>query len=96
MRIGTGKWPASAESRLAGRSAFVHAGESVTSEQASRLIEYSRETIRSLLMLHLQVENRGLGFLEHWIRELDFIAVGIRAGKSFDAAFLAQQGAFRK
>jgi hypothetical protein len=78
------------------RSAFVHSGKSVTAEQASRLIDYARETIRSLLVLHLKVGNRGPGFLERWNRELEFIAVGILAGKSFEPDFLAEQGVFRK
>jgi len=74
------------------RSLFVHSGKSVTPAQAERLIAYARETLRSLLVLHLKPENRTAGFLEKWVKDLDFIVAGITAGKTIDPAFLADCG----
>ncbi len=76
------------------RSAFVHSGKSVTPTQAERLIAYARETLRSMLVLHLNPENRSTGFLEKWLKNLDFIIAGITAGKTIDAVFLAECGIF--
>ena len=77
------------------RSAFVHSGKSVPSTQAERLIAYARETLRSMLVLHLKPENRCAGFLEKWVKDLDFIVAGINTGRTFDAASLADCGIFR-
>lgn len=77
------------------RSKFVHAGKPVSRVQAERLIEYAREAIRSLLVLHLKSENRKQGFLEQWTKELDFIIHGFEAGKSFESSLLADVGIFR-
>lgn len=77
------------------RSAFVHSGESVTPAQAERLIAYARETLRSLLVLHFNIENRSQGFLEKWVKELDFIVAGFEAGRSFEGSLLADCGIFR-
>ncbi len=77
------------------RSAFVHSGKPVTATQAERLIAYARETLRSLLMLHLKPENRSQGFVERWVKELDVIVAGYKAGLSFEASFLAENGIFR-
>jgi hypothetical protein len=77
------------------RSAFVHSGKSVTATQAERLIAYARETLRSLLVLHLKPENRSQGFLERWVKKLDVIVAGLKAGLSFEASFLAENGIFR-
>ena len=74
------------------RSAFVHSGQSITPTQAERLIAYARETLRSMLVLHLKPENRCAGFLEKWVRDLDFIVAGIAAGKTIDPASLAECG----
>jgi hypothetical protein len=77
------------------RSAFVHSGKPVTASQAERLIAYARETIRSMLFLHLKPENRSAGFLERWVKDLDFIVAGFDAGRTFDASFLADNGIFK-
>ena len=77
------------------RSAFVHSGESVTPAQAERLIDYARETLRSMLVLHFKPENRSAGFLEKWVKNLDFIVAGVQAGKIIDAAFLSECGIFK-
>jgi hypothetical protein len=77
------------------RSGFVHAGRAVSSVNAERLIEYSREVLRSLLYLHLNPENRKPEFLKKWIKDLDFTIAGIESGKSWDNTFLAENGIFR-
>jgi hypothetical protein len=74
------------------RSAFVHSGKPVTPPQAERLIEYARETVRSLLVLHFKPENRATGFLDKWIKNLDFIVSGFEAGRTFDVKFLEDHG----
>lgn len=77
------------------RSAFVHSGKSVTATQAERLIAYARETLRSLLVLHLKPENRSQGFLEKWVKQLDVIVAGLKAELSFEPSFLSENGIFR-
>jgi hypothetical protein len=77
------------------RSRFVHAGVDVTHESASRLFEYARETLRALLVLHTNEENRQPGFREKWIKKLDFITAGLDAGNCFENKFLAEAGIFR-
>ena len=77
------------------RSAFVHSGKSVTPTQAERLISYARETLRAMLVLHLNPDNRQPGFLDKWVKKLDFIVPGIGAGITSEAAFLAECGIFR-
>jgi hypothetical protein len=77
------------------RSQFVHKGKSITYSDSERLIAYAREMIRSLLVLHKNPENRVQGFLEGWIKDLDFIVSGIDAGKTFEPSFLANAGIFR-
>lgn len=77
------------------RSSFVHAGQPVKPAQAERLIAYSKETLRSLLILHLKPENRRAGFLDQWVRNLDFIVKGFEAGKIFEPAVLADSGIFK-
>jgi hypothetical protein len=77
------------------RSQFVHSGQPVTSAQAERLIEYAREVIRSLLVLHLKIENRNEGFLVKWIKNLGVIVSADEAGITIDPAFLAENGIFK-
>lgn len=77
------------------RSGFVHSGKSVTPAQAERLIAFARETLRSLLVLHLKPENHCSGFLVKWVKDLDFIIAGMDAGRTFEASFLAENGIFR-
>ncbi|MFC1871023.1 hypothetical protein ACFLYF_01280 [Chloroflexota bacterium] len=76
------------------RSRFVHSGESVTPTRAECLVAYATETLRSLLVLHLKSENRSQGFLEKWVKNLDFIAAGFEASSSFEGSFLADNGVF--
>jgi hypothetical protein len=78
----------------AARSAFVHGGKPISAGNASRLIDYAREVIRSLLVLHLNPENRGDGFHEKWIPKLDFLVAGLKAELNFDSKVLAEQGIF--
>ena len=77
------------------RSAFVHSGTSITAVQAERLIAYARETLRSMLVLHLKPENRAPGFLKKWVKDLDFIVSGFEANRTFEDSFLAENGIFR-
>jgi hypothetical protein len=77
------------------RSKFVHAGKSVTFEQTERLIEFAKEVIRSLLVLHMNEENRKEGFLSKWQRDIDFVSAGFDANRTFENAFLADIGIFR-
>lgn len=77
------------------RSGFVHAGRPVIPLNAERLIEYSREVLRSMLVLHLNSENRKSGFLNKWVKELDFTIASIESGKTLDNAFLAENGIFQ-
>lgn len=74
------------------RSRFVHSGAAVSPLQAERLIVYAREAIRSLLSLHLNVENRTTGFLARWIKDLDWIVAGLRADKVIEPAVLVANG----
>ena len=74
------------------RSAFVHAGTHVPGTQAERLFVYARETLRSLLVLHLSSENRLPGFLEKWVKNLDYIVAGLDAGRTFENSFLVENG----
>src|SRR5262249_19269669 len=74
------------------RSGFVHSGISISATNAERLITYARETLRSLLVLHLKVENHIPGFVEKWVKELDFVAAGLDSDRTFDDAFLAAIG----
>jgi len=76
------------------RSSFVHSGKSIHPSQAERLVAYARETLRSLLVLHLTPANRNSGFLIKWIKNLDFIIAGMEAGRTFEPAFLAENGIF--
>ena len=78
------------------RSKFVHTGKSVTFEQAERLIEYAREVIRSLLVLHLREDNRKEGFLDTWRKDIDFVSAGFDADRAFENSFLADVGIFRE
>jgi len=77
------------------RSQFVHSGQPVTTTQAERLIEYAREAIRALLVLHLKIENRAEGFLDKWIKNLGVIVCAEEAGITIDPAFLAENGIFK-
>jgi hypothetical protein len=74
------------------RSAFVHSGAAIGPAQAERLIDYARETLRNMLLLHLKTENRTQGFLKKFVRDLDFIVAGFEAGKTFDESFLTERG----
>jgi hypothetical protein len=58
------------------------------------LTRYARETIRSLLVLHLKPQNRSPGFVTSWVKELDFIVAGFTAGKTFESSVLAELGIF--
>ena len=77
------------------RSRFVHSGASCTAEDAARLIDYARESTRSLLVLHLNPANRHSEFLDQWVKNLDLVVASCRAGKTFDNEFLANCGIFR-
>lgn len=94
LRLGTSYSEAERELRKLydSRSAFVHSGKSVTPVQAERLVAYARETLRSLLSLHLNPENRSPGFLQKWVKKLDFLIKGFEAGQTFDESFLAENG----
>ena len=56
---------------------------------------YARETLRSMLVLHLKPENRAPGFLKKWVKDLDFIVSGFEANRTFEDSFLAENGIFR-
>ena len=76
------------------RSDFVHSGRPVQASDAERVIAYARETLRCLLVLHFKEENRSEGFIQRWIKNLDFLVAGLRAGRTFDDSFLAESGVF--
>jgi hypothetical protein len=74
------------------RSDFVHAGKSISASDADQLIAYARETLRSLLTLHIKAENRATGFLVKWIKNLDFIVSAFAAERPLDGSFLKENG----
>lgn len=63
------------------RSCFVHQGQIIHRRDAARLIEYSRDVIAVLLRYALEVKAGQDDFWEKWLKELDYIVAGYRAGK---------------
>jgi len=77
------------------RSAFVHSGASVTPSQAERLIAYAREILRAMLVLHFKPENRTPGFISQWVKDLDFVATGLKPAEPSMAPFSRGIGIFK-
>ena len=72
------------------RSQFVHAGCSVSGEEAARMVEWAREILRAILLLHKSIANPEAFSLDNWKKKLDAIIAASHAQIHVDAAVLEE------
>jgi len=76
------------------RSQFVHSGRSVTPEKAARMIDWSREVLRALLLLHKNLPTPASFSIDLWKKKLDAIASASEAHIPVDVKVLEESGIF--